>query len=155
MISQPDNIICKHMKKISKIIKRNIEHHQHRLLSTSLHGSNGSGGGGGGGGGSSNMNGGSHRTTGSSANVQEDTDSDEDDLERETLVAKQILHSPDTSIGARYSQYLHGVGSIAIDALSIVPSGATGWKLKWGDATVERNLFGPEMGWLCGNVMKR
>lgn len=82
MLSQPDNIICKHMKKISKIIKRNIEHHQHRLLSTSLHGSNGSGGGGGGGG-SSNMNGGSHRTTGSSsANVQEDTDSDEDDLVR-------------------------------------------------------------------------
>lgn len=64
------------MKKIGKIIKRNIEQHHHRLLSSSLTTSSNSSSNGG-----SGMNG-SKVMSSSSNTLDGDSDSDEDDLVR-------------------------------------------------------------------------
>uniref|UniRef100_A0A182TT54 FERM_N domain-containing protein n=1 Tax=Anopheles melas TaxID=34690 RepID=A0A182TT54_9DIPT len=75
LYKKPENVICKHMKKIGKIIKRNIEQHHHRLLSSSLTNSSNSSSSNGG----SGMNG-SKVMSSSSNTLDGDSDSDEDDL---------------------------------------------------------------------------
>ncbi|XP_040174109.1 moesin/ezrin/radixin homolog 1 isoform X2 [Anopheles arabiensis] len=88
LYKKPENVICKHMKKIGKIIKRNIEQHHHRLLSSSLTTSSNSS--------SSSSNGGSgmngSKVMSSSSNTLDgDSDSDEDDLTGSTPFSKWVM----------------------------------------------------------------